>query len=756
MREPDRLSMGEPAARRIVLMRAIEQSDAQGKLLSAAEREQIDHDVRKAAIAPTATGHRPPRLTASQFLDARAHRVLDAMQERSADLSDLKEPQPWARWLVVGVPLAGIVFGIATDIIANPHRVDLIALPLLGILAWNLAMYAILAAGWVMSRGESKPSPFMSQLGRWTDGPWVTRRRQAALGMQVRASFLRQWYAVTSELHLQRIKRVLHLGAAGWAIGVILSLLVRGLVVEYRVGWESTFLDANQVHVLLNALRLPALLLFPFQPFTPQDVAALHFSQGGGAAGGARWVLMYVALLLVVVVIPRGLLAGWALLREKAGARDLRLDVADPYFIRIVSLQDAARVQVGVIARHGGDLMALQRVLTPDGGSGQIVASSDHGDVLRWMDLSQLEPAPEADTRAHSAGSWRSLWTRVANAKPESHVDDLRNEVDLVLHLVRSREDVDAARALIEWLGKPVILAGRDVPRAMAFEAFARDWTTEHVLFDAIGGLLHVTKRPGFDRIVQARRQHDRARSEQCMDAIAEHLLFAARQCAHIKGDAVTLRNLLPSARESQAKARQAAMDAIVANLQVSSAKLLARLRMLHGIADDEAAALEHELQSDFRVRQSVDAPQAAMAGAATGAAMGASVDLLAGGMTLGAAAALGALIGGGAAYVAAWRSRPTASGETLVQLSDDMMQALTEGAMLRYVAACQFGRQPGTEQPDIRPHWRSEVVAQAESDRVLLASFWAASRSQPDAASLKSGLATQLAALASRVLGNF
>ena len=91
-----------------------------------------------------------------------------------------------------------------------------------------------------------------------------------------RAAIQLRWQQVAQALTVQRWKRVLHLSAAAWAVGVALSLLMRGLVVEYRVGWESTFLDAGQVHSILSLLRWPTLLLFPFEPFTVQDVAALH------------------------------------------------------------------------------------------------------------------------------------------------------------------------------------------------------------------------------------------------------------------------------------------------------------------------------------------------------------------------------------------------------------------------------------------------------------------------------------------------
>ena len=117
--------------------------------------------------------------------------------------------------------------------------------------------------------------------------------------------------------------------------------------------------------------------------------------------------------------------------------------------------------------------------------------------------------------------------------------------------------------------------------------------------------------------------------------------------------------------------------------------------------------------------------PQAGVAGAATGAAMGASVDLLVGGLTLGAATALGALVGGGAAFIgAAWKNRATAGGATLVQLSDEMMQAMAEAALLRYLAVAHYGRGPIGAEGELRPFWKSDVVVAVEARRSLPAAF--------------------------------
>ena len=220
------------------------------------------------------------------------------------------------------------MLGVLTDAIANPHRVDLVSLPLLGIVLWNLAMYLLLLVGW-------------SAAAPRRDGPAIAaaaapRRWPAAVAARIGPRARRRDGAVPPALAggdaapdgaaLEARPAPVR---AGWAVGVALSLLTRGLVVEYRVGWESTFLDASQVHAILSFLRLPALLLFPFQPFSVQEVAALQFSQGGGAVAGARWVYMYVALLLVLVVVPRLVLAAFAYWRERMLSRKVPLDLRD-------------------------------------------------------------------------------------------------------------------------------------------------------------------------------------------------------------------------------------------------------------------------------------------------------------------------------------------------------------------------------------------------------------------------------------------
>ena len=167
------MSMNEQAARRVVLAHAIEAGDSQHKLLSQAERDQIDAQARQAAMADEAG---EPAIAPERFLDLRAQRVIDAVEARNPALAALRHEWPWQRWLAAALPPGAIVLGVLTDAVANPHRVDLLSLPLLGLVVWNLFMYLALLAGWLLaSRTAARPSA--PREDRHAAGLWRWRRR---------------------------------------------------------------------------------------------------------------------------------------------------------------------------------------------------------------------------------------------------------------------------------------------------------------------------------------------------------------------------------------------------------------------------------------------------------------------------------------------------------------------------------------------------------------------------------------------------
>ncbi|MEO5607456.1 MAG: hypothetical protein ABIR13_07740, partial [Polaromonas sp.] len=137
---PKHITLDEPLARRILLMQAIEASDNQGKLLSPVERDDIDRLAAQAVGPPSPLA--PDNASAQALLQGRAQQVLRVVENRNPALAALQQRRAWTRWLAGLGFVAAVVFGTVTDRIANPHRVDLLSLPLLAIVAWNLTVYA--------------------------------------------------------------------------------------------------------------------------------------------------------------------------------------------------------------------------------------------------------------------------------------------------------------------------------------------------------------------------------------------------------------------------------------------------------------------------------------------------------------------------------------------------------------------------------------------------------------------------------------
>ncbi len=774
------MSMDESSARRVILVQAIETADAQGKLLSEVERHQIDRDARHGAQAAASGAS-----AAERFLELRARKVLETVEQRSPRIAALQSGAPWRQWLLVAAPLATLVLGAITERIADPHRVDLLSLPLLAIVAWNLVVYLLLLAGMLPRRARERP--LLQALSRWAAGLREWRRRSGHLGADVTALFYLRWHQATAALQLRRATAGLHMAALGWAAGVAVSLLVKGLVVQYRIGWESTFLDARQVHAILKMLLMPVVALFPFEPFSIQEVAALQLGPGDIARADPRWVWMYAALLLVVVIVPRAVLAAIASWRAASLARRIRPDFGEPYYQRLISLLTPAQVRLGVLARRESDRAILLRVLAQGMPADRLLMSSVHGDTLRYAEFSPADAPPGAgEPSGTPPPGWlqrvrralRQTRTLLGRERTEARAASMGGETDVVLLAAGEAGDLETAKPLLRWLGKPVLVlanrpdapeteqpglvarcqaAARELPlvaEVLSFDAFARCWVQDCVLLDAIDRRLPAAKAPGFARIVAAWNERNEQRLRRSMAAAGEHLAYAARQSQEVPGSAVSAKSLVsPGERQAQAQARQAAIDDVVARLDRSAAQMLARQRALHGIGEAAASSLSPRLERKFLVQQGVDTPQAGMAGAATGAAMGASVDLLVGGLTLGAAAAIGALVGGGTAFIAAaWKNRGTAGGSTIVQLSDEMMEAMTEAALLHYLAATHYGRRAAGAASELPSAWTGDVAAAVARHKAGLDRIWGIARAQPEQA-VGDALAGELESITREVL---
>jgi hypothetical protein len=326
--------MNEHVARDVVLVRAIETSDTRREVLSEDDRMYASRSARE--LAQWQAADSKSAVTLDHFLQQRSEQILKRLAERIPAFSGFLRRRSLLPMLSVLLPLLGLAAGAGLDRIADPHRVDLLSAPLLMIIGWNLLVYLILVV-WLFVPAKATGWAGPSLLQRLGSGKAKLPRKLPAALASGLLQFIQDWGQLSAVLTRARLSRAVHLAAACFALGAILSLYARGLLTQYAAGWESTFLDARQVHAILSAVFAPALLVLPMDGFSLADIEALRFTQTASPAGGARWVHLYAATLLILVVVPRLLLSAAANWRARRLQRRFPLDLKSPYFIALAN-----------------------------------------------------------------------------------------------------------------------------------------------------------------------------------------------------------------------------------------------------------------------------------------------------------------------------------------------------------------------------------------------------------------------------------
>ncbi|QOL50576.1 GTPase domain-containing protein [Massilia litorea] len=344
-----------------------------------------------------------------------------------------------------------------------------------------------------------------------------------------------------------------------------------------------------------------------------------------------------------------------------------------------------------------------------------------------------------------------------------------KDEADVVLYLVNSSEApgdagyLPAEMNILEWLGKPVVVLlnqmGPPRPGAqegaeqqewkkhlarfpvvrevLALDAFARCWVHEHVFYEAVAPLVAPEKQAGYARLRTAWEEHNRQRYASALRICAEQVAAAARDSQPVVEEGGGfLRTAMKAVglNKDRQQRYEAAMAALVERLNGEINKATMRMLVLHKVDPGEARAINTRVRENFSVRAPIDKAQAGLLGAVvSGAATGLSADLMAGGLTLGGGALLGALVGGLTAAGAAWGFNQRSDNDKPgVQFADAFLQTLLTGAVLRYLAVAHFGRGRGNYIESEAPaFWQAEVEAALASQS--LGTLWQDVRAAPD-----------------------
>lgn len=306
--------MHERALRTVLLIRSIDEGDTVGEVLSLAERAEATRSAtRDGPVRPAAAGRALSR-DAERLLVRRADLLLDKLRARSPMIAQMLALASGASWLGPGLLLLASASGLSLSALDGSRQINVIAFSLLGLIAWNLLVFVVLiAARFKPGRGDAgTDSPLARLYERWVRGRVESLlRRSSAFNLplsQALQRFARDWAAVARPLVVLRARRLFHLCAAMVALGLIAGLYVRGIVLRYDAGWDSTFLGPQSARTLFTALYGPASVVTGIAlPATDEALQALRWKGAAGGVPAAPWIHLIAVTALLYIVLPRAL-----------------------------------------------------------------------------------------------------------------------------------------------------------------------------------------------------------------------------------------------------------------------------------------------------------------------------------------------------------------------------------------------------------------------------------------------------------------
>ena len=415
---------------------------------------------------PADADHAPAATDADAYLARRAHHAMQRLAPREPQVARMLATRLWrTRWAAV---LAVIAFalGLAADGIGSAQRINLLAPPLWGVVAWNLAVYFVLIGHGLarLLRREPPRGGVIARLAQWltgAGGPVDVARDHSSGNARALQAFAALWATRSASLAGARGAMALHLAAAALALGLVAGLYTRGLVLDYRAAWESTFLSADAAHALLGAALGPAAAISGLSLPDAAGLNALRAAHGDAAAGvsAAPWIHLLALTLLLFVSLPRTGLAAWSGWRARRLAQRFELPRDDAYLQALRRRRHAAAAQVQVLpyaqtptpqALHG--LHAVLAAAFGDNAQTQVLPTVAFGAEDDWLTGPEL---PASTTHAVT------LFDLAATPEAETHGRLMQQLAQRVPSGAATLALVDASAFDARFASEPARLAQR-------------------------------------------------------------------------------------------------------------------------------------------------------------------------------------------------------------------------------------------------------------------------------------------------------
>jgi hypothetical protein len=423
-----------------------------------------------------------------------------------------------------------------------------------------------------------------------------------------------------------------------------------------------------------------------------------------------------------------------------------------------------------------------------------VVLESPQGDVLALWDTPGFGDSMRLLNRLRQSENpvgWAlgQVWDRFTDRpfySGQQAIRSAREQCDVVLYVINATETPEDARYIgaemhiLQWIGKPVLLLLNQLgpPRTQArveadlamwkshlaahscikgilpLDAFARCWVQEDALLTQLADLVRPELKPAAARLRTAWHARNLDVFERSMRVLARHLARTALDEESIAPHDLQarvrhwVRNVasgVDSAGADVERAQKTLADRLERDVRAATDELIE----LHGLSGRSASEPLQALAHELALERPTDPHKATiLGGLVSGAAGGIAADLATGGLTFGAGALLGGVLGalGARGITQAYNvARGRESGR--MRWSREFLTRRVAAAVLGYLAVAHFGRGRGDfVQGRVPDHWQQAIDSiTRHRDRVDAAWASAAAGNREDTERILSLLVTAL-----------
>ena len=388
---------------------------------------------------------------------------------------------------------------------------------------------------------------------------------------------------------------------------------------------------------------------------------------------------------------------------------------------------------------------AHELIRTPKGEVLQLYDTPGFGDTPRlWKHIERLDTP--------LLGFLGKVWDRFT-ARPlwcsQQALLNVRDHADVVLYLVNASEEPETAgyieleMKILQWLDKPIMVLlnqmgqpkqssveEREVnrwrhhfrsisndTRVIAFDAFARCWVQEDILWKEIVELLPAKQRLPMGNCIASLNERNEERFQKAMSHLGGALgkIFCDRETLPSQGFLTKLGDTLSS--------KESAEEQAASRLKERTEKILrnALTEIIHVYELPGEAKEKISGEASISTEKTADKSTWAIGGGVlSGALSGLAADFAAGGMTFGGGMVLGAILGAsGGALLATGINTIKGKHEDYVEWSSEKADDFVRGAMLYYLAVAHYGRGRGEWRETKRPTFWRDAVTRTTTSRL-------------------------------------